>query len=151
MIGTYRGAFIALLVAAAGAAASGCSGSGDELPREPVSGTVTLDNQPLASGMIQFTPVDDKMGVGGGAPIGGGKFTISRESGLVPGSYRVAIFAGGHGGDAAKGASPEGRGKERSAKANETIPAKYNAQSELKADIKKGGANDGLKFDLQSK
>ena len=151
MSGSYRRTFIALLVAAAGAVASGCSGSGDELPREPVSGTVTLDGTALASGMIQVTPVDDKTGVGGGAPIGGGKFSIARESGLVPGSYRVAIYAGGHGGDAAKGASPEGRGKERSAKANETIPAKYNAQSELKADIKKGGPNDALQFALQSK
>ena len=41
---------------AVGSTAAGCSQSSDELPREPVSGTVTLDGQPLASGTIQFSP-----------------------------------------------------------------------------------------------
>ncbi len=46
------------LVLAAGLAA-GCSGGGDDLPRESVSGTVTLDSQPLADGVIQFMPAGD--------------------------------------------------------------------------------------------
>jgi hypothetical protein len=64
--------------------AVGCSGSGDDLPREPVSGTVTLDNQPLASGTISFIPVAGQGG--GGGTITDGKFSIAREGGLVPGS-----------------------------------------------------------------
>ena len=44
--------FLPLLFVAVGAAAAGCSRSSDELPREAVSGTVTLDGQPLANGTI---------------------------------------------------------------------------------------------------
>jgi hypothetical protein len=132
------------------AAVSGCSLSGDNLPREPVSGTVTLDGQPLASGTIQFTPVDQATGVAGGDAIRDGRFSIPRETGLVPGSYRVAIYSAGAAGRT-KGQAPEGRQIAKAGPARESIPAKYNAQSELKAEIKKGGSNVGLQFPLVSK
>ena len=44
--------FLPLFVAAMGIVGSGCSGSGDNLPREAISGTMTLDGQPLATGNI---------------------------------------------------------------------------------------------------
>ncbi|MBX6316313.1 MAG: hypothetical protein IRY99_25890, partial [Isosphaeraceae bacterium] len=45
-----------LWVAAVALASAGCSSQTDDLPREPVSGKVTLDGKPLATGMITFTP-----------------------------------------------------------------------------------------------
>ena len=54
------------LVFASGPMMTGCSGSGDELPREPVSGVVSIDGEPLANGTIQFAAD------GGGAVAGGG-------------------------------------------------------------------------------
>jgi hypothetical protein len=127
--------------------AAGCTGSGDDLPREAVSGTVTLDNEPLANGTITFIPAAGAGG--GGGTIAGGTFSIGREGGLVPGSYNVAIYASAKGGDQTKPQQVGGTKKEAQV-AKELIPAKYNSQTELKCEIKKGGGND-LKFTLQSK
>jgi hypothetical protein len=149
MSGFRRYCFVALSLAAA--AGAGCSASGDNLPREPVAGSVTLDGQALASGTIQFTPENQATGVGGGATIQNGQFSIPRETGLVPGSYRVAIYSAGAAGERTKGQAPEGRQIAKAGPAHESIPAKYNAQSELKAEIKSGGSNSGLQFSLVSK
>jgi hypothetical protein len=138
---------LALLLAAV-LAAPGCAGSEDDLPREAVSGTVTLDGKPLADGSIQFTPATNAGGtaVGGGSTIENGRFSIAREKGLVPGSYKVAISAA----DQKKRDEPtKGPVNKRSGLAKELIPAKYNSQTTLTAEIKKGGSDD-LKFDLQS-
>src|SRR5689334_16793809 len=83
-----------LLFSAIGLVAPGCSGSGDELPREAVSGTVKLDGQPLANGAIQFTP-DSGGATSGGSTITDGQYSIEQENGLVPGSYKVAVNAAG--------------------------------------------------------
>jgi hypothetical protein len=64
----------------------------------------------------------------------------------VPGSYQVAIYAGGAGG-AGKGANGPATGGPAPKK--EGIPAKFNAKSELKAEVKKGESNT-FKFDLTS-
>jgi len=137
----------AIVVLAALGLAVGCSGSGDDLPREPVSGTVTLDNVPLANGTISFVPVTGTGG--GGGAIKDGKFSIAREGGLVPGSYTVAIYASATQGEQTKPKMAGGTRRE-SQLAQELIPAKYNANTELKAEIKKGGNSD-LNFVLVSK
>jgi len=141
-----------LFVSALGPVAPGCSGTGDNLPREAITGTVMLDGQPLAGGVIQFTAPREGGTTGGagdtgGSPISNGQFSIDREHGLVPGHYRVTINASG-GAVAAKPAEP-GR-PNRKELPKELIPAKYNAESTLTADVKKGGPND-FKFELQSK
>jgi hypothetical protein len=138
-----------------GLVVSGCSG-GDELPREAVSGTVTLDGQPLPGGVIQFTPASPDIPQGGGSPITGGRFSIARAQGLVPGSYRVTINAASSETVVPKGEPVEpGKPAEpgrptRTARPKELIPAKYNAQSELKAEVKKGTPNE-FTFTLLSK
>jgi hypothetical protein len=141
-----------LLVYGAIGLAAGCSGATDDLPREAVAGTVTLDGQPLASGTISFTPADsnDAEGIsGGGDMIRDGKFAIARDVGLLPGNYNVAIFASSNTGERTKPAQVGGGKPAELAK--QLIPAKYNAKSELKAEIKKGGGNEQLVFTLQSK
>ncbi|WP_165244853.1 hypothetical protein [Paludisphaera soli] len=70
-------------------ALAGCGEPGDDLPREPVSGKVTIEGEPLAKGSILFRPS------GGGAEAGGtveaGAFTIPRVDGPTPGKYQVSI------------------------------------------------------------
>jgi len=131
-------------------AVPGCWGSGDDAPRESVSGTVTLDGKPLATGAIRFSPTgvsSSGFAVGGGDAIKNGKFSIAREAGLVPGTYRVSIYSG----DAIVGRPKTNVAPGRFAQvAKEMVPFKYNAQSTLTANVPKGGLSD-LRFDLQSK
>ena len=142
-------------------AAIGCSHSRDDLPREPVAGTVTMDGKPLAEGTIQFYPTGDPSKtalVGENAEIKEGNFSLPREDGLVPGTYKVSISHA-----ELKEAKSKVKGKVKTppptnlsipsrAKAlgPELIPAKYNSKSELKAEIPRGGTKD-LKYELQSK
>jgi len=86
-MGIHRGWWIVLLSTALWAQA-GC-GSSNPLGRKAISGTVTLDGVPLASGSIEFTPLGG--GVSSGAVIESGKYEIPAESGLPPGKYRVSI------------------------------------------------------------
>lgn len=128
---------------------SGC-GSSDDLPREAVSGKVTLDGKPLASGSIQFLPVGggdpNNPAISGGATIKDGAYSIPRESGLTPNKYTVAITSAQGGADAAAGGAPGPAQKP----AKETIPEKYNKDSTLDAAVKPGGENT-FNFDLTSK
>lgn len=140
MMTRFRWAMSACLLAVLG---SGCGGSGDNLPRQPVTGTVMYDGQPLKEGRINFTPSDPNMKdpVFGGAPIKDGKYTIDKETGLVPGKYNVAI----------SGASSEVEGGDAPGSAKglpkELLPAKYNVQSSLTADIVAGNNTVDFKLD----
>jgi hypothetical protein len=82
--------FVALSAAAVLAITVGCKGGSME---SEVSGTVTLDGNKIGPGTIVFAPVSS-----GGKPATGsiesdGTYTLktSRDSGLAPGSYRVAV------------------------------------------------------------
>lgn len=66
---------------------AGC-GHGD---RCPVSGTVTLDGQPLAEGSINFRPAGGTKGNSAGAAVIGGKYAIESDRGLKPGEYNVVV------------------------------------------------------------
>jgi hypothetical protein len=144
----HRRICLTLLLTASGIMA-GCSGSRDELPREPVSGAVTMDGQPLADGVIQFSPAAGSGAVPTSATalIEKGEFSIPRADGLVPGKYKVSISG-----------IPVPRetrtksnlGKKKVAPIKEPVPAKYNTQTTLTEEIKPGGAT-GLKYELQSK
>src|SRR5438270_729333 len=63
----------------------------DPLPRVPVAGTVTLDGTPLSQGMIQFDPAQETKGTTVAAEISGGKYSIEKAQGPVPGKYKVLI------------------------------------------------------------
>jgi hypothetical protein len=154
MIGHRHGRyFLPVFFAVAGLVAPGCSGSGDDLPREAISGNVTLDGKALASGTIQFTPSGgDKSGVtvAGGSPITNGRYSIEREKGLVPGTYKVAVNAAGASPDAAAGKPAEPGRPTRTSRPTELIPSKYNGETKLTAEVKKGGPNN-FEFALESK
>ena len=133
----------------------GCSKRYDDLPREPVAGTVTMDGLPLPEAVIQFSAAGEAAKSptpGANTEIKEGQFSIPREEGLVPGTYKVSVSHA-----VLKEVQPKGKGQVNTSIPNrhkqlgpEQIPARYNSQTELKAEIKPGSSRD-LKFELQSK
>jgi hypothetical protein len=115
---------------------AGCGG--DPMGRQAVSGTVTLNNQPLDQGRIHFAPAG-KGPTESGATIENGKYRIPINSGLVPGTYKVSIFSYDQKG--AKVQSEEVPGDPGNTQFKERIPARYNAKTTLTAEVKSAGPN----------
>ncbi len=111
---------------------AGCGPSGPVT--YPVSGTVTWEGNPLAEGQIVFTPVDGSIAPDAGT-ITNGTFNFQAQAG----SKRVEIYATRESGppDPVMNMPPK----------EQYIPARYNAESILTAEVTKGGVSD-LKFDL---
>jgi hypothetical protein len=84
-----------LFVFASLALTVGCGGKPPPPKNVPVSGTVTLDDQPLTSGQVSFIPVSDKQPTGGlsAGTIDSGKYTIftGGKEGAPVGSYKVTV------------------------------------------------------------
>ncbi len=124
-------------LATAGAVSlSGCGGRSDLPELGDVQGVVTLDGQPLSGAQVQFVPQAD------------GRPSVA-ETGwrrrLPASAHRRPLRCDrGH---------PQGNDQHRGGWAydpsTEKIPARYNAQTELTADVQPG-SND-INFDLQSK
>jgi len=124
---------------------SGC-GSSETLNRQPLSGSVTFDGKPLASGAILFEPATQESGTAVGAVIRTGTFAISQKEGPVPGSYRVRIYA-----SSGIQARPTKGQTERSPRPMvEFLPEHYNAKTELLADVT-GLRPNRFRFDLSSR
>jgi hypothetical protein len=126
-----------LCVAVCFAALVGCSGRSN---RGVVTGTVTFDGQPLKSGTIRFIPAD------GRTPTSDAIITDGKYRADVPlGEKRVSISA------------PKIVGKRKAYDTldsptvdivEELLPAKYNAQSELKLTVQAGKQSHD--FELKS-
>jgi hypothetical protein len=122
-----------LLITGCLAVSGGC---GPTSSRRAVKGTVTYQGKPLENGTITFQTTTAPPAMAGGSPIKDGKYEIPADKGLEPGTYRVLISAAGPPAkqtvaERAAGASP---------RASEVIPAKYNAESTLTAEITSGGS-----------
>jgi hypothetical protein len=115
---------------------AGCSR--DPNARHPVSGTVFLNGQPLDQGRIYFVPVH-KGSSESGATILNGKYSIPCDLGLVPGIYKVSIFS--YDPQGAKVASDEIPGDPGVKQFKERIPARYNVQTTLTAEVTSEGSN----------
>ncbi len=117
---------------------AGCGGPGNV---GEVTGTVTLDGNPLAGAMVTFTPAE------GGLPAAGrtdesGRYTLqySRDAGGAKiGEHRVTITTYSEGDPDAESPVPS---------SPEKVPAKYNVDSELTATVKPGG--NQIDFPLES-
>ena len=109
---------------------------GDGLAREAVSGTVTLDGKPLGGATIQFVPSDPNAPGGTSGEFEDGKFEIGSGRGPMAGSYRVMISSRME--VEVDTTQPPG---EAPPPKKDPIPAKYNTQSDLTAEVKAGGPN----------
>jgi hypothetical protein len=108
-----------------------------------VSGTVTLEKQPLKDGSITFIPLDEQ-GTQTGCGIADGTYSIPRKNGLKPGKYLVQITAG----DGKTPASDEeaaAPGGSTNIVSVDRIPPEWNTQSKKEVEVK---ANAKNKFDF---
>jgi hypothetical protein len=127
-----------LLLAVAGCGSDGYS----ELGLVPVAGSVTLDGKPLVGAKVSFEGEDKRAAIGKNDSAG--HYTLMYDS-QTPGAMPVAkvvrittVDADVEGGGAAEGA----------AVAKETVPARYNSKSALKADVSAG--QKAFDFELKS-
>jgi hypothetical protein len=111
--------------------------------RASVSGTVTLDGQPLPHGVIDFFPTNGNSGPSAGSTITDGHYEIASDKGVVVGLNRVSISSVQKTGRSIQ--SVDAVHEERL----EAVPAKYNHESELTRDVQPG-ANE-LNFDLKGR
>jgi hypothetical protein len=121
--------------------ATGCSRTGRlEPPRYPVSGTVSLDGQPLSTGKIFFlTPSEGTIDT---IPIDAGAF-VGRAA---AGERRIEISVEKD----VPYKGPAMPGVETPATMSaETLPAVFNAESTLKAVVTPDGPNE-FAFELKS-
>jgi hypothetical protein len=137
-----------LPLAAAFASALVVLGCGPSAPkRYAVSGTVSYKNAPIPNGTVTLTPADPAVKSSGGAAIKDGKFTIDAAAGLFPGTYKVSVNY-----PDPKRAPPtpkEGEAPgEGGREVMDLLPAKYNRDTELRAEVKADGAN-AFTFDLK--
>jgi hypothetical protein len=119
---------------------AGCS---DPNGLQPVSGSVSFQGKPLDQGAIQFLPVDGSPSESG-AGIKDGQYSIPVENGLAPGKYKVTVFSYDESG--AKVPDNTMPGDVVGVQFKERIPAKYNTQTSLTAEIEAGKEN---KVDFQ--
>ena len=111
----------------------GCADS----DRQSLEGTVILDGQPLEKGQITFVPQAGTGSPTAGAGVVAGQFMVPAAGGPFVGKFRVEITA----------ARPSGKkvpdrttGKLIDAW-EQFVPARYNADSQLTADVKAGVVN----------
>ena len=134
---------VALLIACG--LVTGCGAS----DRFPVSGRVTLNNQPLKNGIVMFEPLEGQ-GTGSTAMLEEGQYSIPQEGGLKAGKYRVRITSG-DGKTAVNPVDPNeppGPGGGSNIISKELVPASWNTQSKQEVTIKAEGENT-FNFDIK--
>lgn len=115
---------------------SACNRGRPEPKRYPVSGTVTLDGQPLAEGLITFKTI--ATGAIESIDIKDGKFAGRAE----PGDRRVEVYF-------FRMKTQDIDGMKTEIKEN-VIPARYNTESTLTKNVAPDGPNQ-FTFELLSK
>jgi len=110
------------------ALAVGCGKS--EPKRYAVSGTVKYKDKLIGVGSVTFIPDGSGDAQMGGAPIKDGKYEMPAAAGLRAGKYKVSISYPDPKGTPAAGDAPGA-----SLDAKNLMPAKYNDQTELRADV----------------
>jgi hypothetical protein len=128
------------------AAGAGCGGRGyDGDQRFPLSGTVTVDGEPMELGVIAFMPKGETVRVSGG-PVRNGTFSIPEENGANAGSYRVEIHWNKMTGRKIPNPMmPDTMIDEM----EEGLPPRYHRNSELTATVSEDQTT--FDFDLESK
>jgi hypothetical protein len=137
-------------IAAVLALMTGCGGGAPEvkLPKtEPVTGTVTLDEKPIAGAKVTFIPDGTTKGIECfGMTDESGKYKpqqLRGAEGVPAGTYKVTVSRLMRGGQPIIG---EDKGAETGGVAIESLPPKYSmaAQTTLTATIKEGGGTHDI-------
>lgn len=129
----------------------GCGGVGDQPDLGQVSGTVTLDGKPLSNIVVVFQPDSGRPARGRTDADGNYELTYIRDTrGTKVGHNRVEIAPSEEEDDPiAEEADPDTLEFKRPAKSRKAkIPARYNTQSELEADVQPG--ENTFDFELTS-
>lgn len=121
--------------------AIGCS-KPVEFQRVEVTGTVTLNGQPLEEGTISIYPDVKVKGPLVQAKIVGGKFSLTKKEGPATGANRVSIKAVKKTG---RKISSDGI---ESDEVLQYIPPQYNDDTTLKADVKPEPTKNEFVFEL---
>lgn len=140
------------LVVLAALLLAGCKSSGPDytdLGLVEVTGTVTMDSQPLPDVTVRFEGPPGRFADGKTDASGNYRLMYdSNTAGCTPGEKVVRIVAGGAGEESEEGAPVEGADGTVVPKV-QTIPAVYNANSQLKANV--SASNKTFPFDLKSR
>ena len=129
-----------------------------------VEGAVSYAGQRVMNGDIRFYPIEGTLGAAAGAPIVDGHYQAVNKGGVSVGKHRIVIRAfvledvgpvSGQpaGGDLLAPASPGPNAKPRMPVyavegRKQFIPGKYNAQSELTAEVTGESNPQTIDFDL---
>ena len=118
----------------------GCGGGGasDQPDLGNVSGVVTMDGQPLANVTISFSPSQGRPSIG--KTDAAGKYELGYlgdTKGAVIGAHTVSI------------STPQEAPTPPGTTYKDPVPAKYNAKTTLKEEVKAG--DNTINFDLVSK
>ena len=124
------------------------SGCGSPNDRQPLSGTVLLNGVPLDNGAIKFDPTTPDQKYATGAMIQAGKFDISGEFGLTPGTYKVVITSMEFDPSAPPPVA-KGPGGAPPPVMRERVPSKYNSQSNVTVVVKPDRASNRFDFDIK--
>jgi hypothetical protein len=116
----------AAVVAATWTGLAGCSADRTELE---IHGAVTLDGRPVKDGYLRFAPADGKTS-SAEVFIKDGQYTAR----LAAGSYKVEVYSPRPQGKKARRIAGPGAEAEE---VEETIPARYNSNTELKVEVTK--------------
>jgi hypothetical protein len=121
----------------------GCSKQPVGPPRGTVHGKITLDGKPIATGMINFKPMGPAAGPTCGLPLKDGQYA-SDAKGPIVGKNRIEIRARSQ--TPTQPQNPDGDWKSNYI---EAIPARYNSQSVLEADVRPGDNTFDFELNLQ--
>jgi hypothetical protein len=124
-----------------------CGCSEAQPQRAAITGSVSINKQPVPEGTIKFVPTGDTKGTSAGAEIVDGEFTIPAENGPTYGKYKVEIHWSKKTGKQVEMGSPAPPGT----KVDEVIEAispKYNTETKLEKEINE--AEHDFDFSLDS-
>lgn len=120
--------------------AAGCGSSGPAIV--PVSGVVKLDGQPLDQATVMFVPEGGRTAVGLTDASGTYRLQFTEDRwGALPGAHKVMITT--------ERAQSGGEGSPVVPARKELLPKKYNAATELTAQV--SADKPSIDFDLTSK
>jgi hypothetical protein len=120
------------------------NGPGEQVAHA-VAGRIRVEGRPLVKGAVRFMPTSGAMSAGAGAFISNGAYAISQEDGLLPGRYQVHISSIG----VEEQLLAARAGRDATAKLVESVPARFNRESELFVEVTADGGVLGFDFDLK--